>query len=189
MASLDITKLVSSDLTAPEFLVGQNAQGKVWLTNSEDQEKEVEYKPFLVNKKPLVVKFSGSLSTNGVNVSKFGDTENISIGVQLDQQVLDGFYELEETIEKFLKEKKLNDKFEVTTPVKEDRIYIKLRYDLKNKKWIFKTNVSINHSKPQDANLFKGQGVTVICSVSAYVSLKSMKVGIYVTPVNLNFSK
>lgn len=185
MTSIDISKISADDISVPDFGIDYNKEGKVWLPNQRD----VDYQPFLINKKPLVVKFSGSLSTNGVNVNKFGDTENISIGVQVDDQVANGFAELEKSITNFLKEEKMDEMFEVTSPLKDDRIYIKLRYDSKVKKWVFKTNVSINHSKPQDANLFKGQGVTILCSVSAYASVKNMKIGIYVTPVSLTFAK
>lgn len=134
---------------------------------------------FKLNKRPLVISFQATVSSNQILVSEFDNSESYSLPVELedDEQlaILSRFSDaLGEHLEEVLDD---SDAWTLTEIVKDDKIYLKVKFAKNQKTPTFKSNITINNKKIQDTKIFQGQKVTVTANVNFYFNFATQVAG------------
>lgn len=143
---------------------------------------------FRLGNNSVKVSLNGELTTEGVLVSEFNKIPNYSFGFRFDEpEDLAAMEALSDKLANYLKENS-NDDWELTSPVKEDKMYIKLKTTTDKKRFNLLSNIRLDPKKLQDANLSRGQKVQVIGDLGVYCNLPDKKAGITFSVRKLEFS-
>lgn len=143
-----------------------------------------------LGKAAFKVLIKGELTTNGVAVNEFNKIANYSLGIQFDEsEDLEAFEKFNELLIQFLKSQNQNpEDWDLTNPVKEDRIYVKLKTNQK-KSFEIISNIKLDPKKLQESGLYRGQKVEVVAEISVYFNLIDKKAGISVGPRRVTFQQ
>ena len=130
--------------------------------------------------------FNGTITTNGINCMEFDKKQHYSLGFSfLNESDQDAFEKFEAPLTAYLLSLGLDD-WTVSTPLKDDKIYFKLKY--KKRALNAKTNVKVDLKKLDDLDVERNQAVQVIATASYYFNLKDRKAGISLDVQRINFS-
>ena len=130
------------------------------------------------------MKFDGRICTPGINGRDFGSGKTkktvFSLGIIPDDKVLETFSLLEENTCA-----STAPDFELTSIIKNDRMYLKLKLD--GKQFQAKSNIPLSPKK-NGCGVSYGDSVTVIAEASLYVNIAESKVGITLNVMKLDFA-
>ena len=117
---------------------------------------------------------------------EFDKKQHYSLGFSfLNESDQDAFEKFEAPLTAYLLSLGLDD-WTVSTPLKDDKIYFKLKY--KKRALNAKTNVKVDLKKLDDLDVERNQAVQVIATASYYFNLKDRKAGISLDVQRINFS-
>jgi hypothetical protein len=77
--------------------------------------------------------------------------------------------------------------FEITEPLKEDILYLKLKLNKDKKSFTSKSNIKLDPKK--EAQVSSGTEFTAHCEISAYVSFENQKAGVTIKVLSLQFEE
>lgn len=128
---------------------------------------------------------TGELATGGVMVSEFENkSKAYSIALTLDQiEDHQAFEELEDYLQKQIPD----GDYSLSSPARDERLYVKLKPAKDGKSFSVKNNLSLNPAKSENSGLYQGQKVEVTCQIGVYVNLKEKTAGLTITPLNIKF--
>ena len=130
--------------------------------------------------------FNGTITTNGINCMEFDKKQHYSIGFSfLNESDTEAFEKFEAPLTAYLLSLGLDD-WTVSTPLKDDKIYFKLKY--KKRALNAKTNIKVDLKKLDDLDVERNQKVQVIATASYYFNLKDRKAGISLDVQRINFT-
>ena len=130
--------------------------------------------------------FNGTITTNGINCMEFDKKQHYSLGFSfLNESDTEDFEKFEAPLYAYLLSLCLDD-WTVTTPLKDDKIYFKLKY--KKRALNAKTNIKVDLKKLDDLDVERNQKVQVIATASYYFNLKDRKAGISMDVQRINFT-
>lgn len=121
--------------------------------------------------------------TNGLISTEFSGKVNYSLGLAVSEEDVKGLEILKDVLISFLNDQS----YEITNPVKDEKLYLKLKSNFKNNGFNITSNVKMNPTKFQETGIFRGQQVQVVCDFSVYVNVKEKKAGVVITPRKLTF--
>jgi hypothetical protein len=128
---------------------------------------------FKLDKKPVNITFPAILISDRIYCSNEYKTESYSLSVELeDDQLLDQFSEISTIIADIV-----GDGWTQTEIVKDDKIYLKIKFNKNGKSPLFKCNVPMNSKKLSDVNIYQGQKVQVSASLKAYFNFEAKQCG------------
>lgn len=138
-------------------------------------------------KKPLRVLLKGELSTNGITSKDFKNGTSYSFGLKLEDS--EDTAALNSIVEEIGKFSGLG-----TKPIVEDddRMFIKLQYDEKKKRFATKSNIKLDVKKLDDLDLYRGQGIEVYAEIGAWYNKndeKDVKAGIIIRVTKVEFEQ
>ncbi len=143
---------------------------------------------FKLDGKPLVISFDGTLSSDRILVSEFDGSESYSLPIELeDDDQLALFSTFSTTLADHLATVEDGNCWNLTEIVKEDKIYLKIKFPKNQKNPAFKSNVVINNKKINDTKIFQGQKVTVTANVNFYFNFATQVAGASLTIRSLMF--
>jgi hypothetical protein len=159
IAHLDVTKAIAYyEDTGKNFLVLGN---------------------FRLDKASFKLSLKGELTTDGVSVSEFNKIPNYSFGIRFDEdEDMVAMEALSNLLADFLKANGGHDDWELTQPVKDDKIYIKLKTTSDKKRFTTVSNIKLDPKKLSDANLTRGQKVEIIGDLGVYCNIPDKKAGV-----------
>lgn len=144
---------------------------------------------FRLDKSSFKVSLEGELTTEGVTVTEFNKIPNYSFGIRFDNpDDLSAMEQLNTTLADFLKQSGEED-WELTQPVKDDKMYIKLKTTSDKKRFNVISNIKLDPKKLSDANLVRGQKVQVIGDIGVYCNLPDKKAGVTFSARKLVFQE
>jgi hypothetical protein len=138
-------------------------------------------------KKPLRVLLKGELTTNGITSKDFNNSTVYSFGLKLsNSEDSEAMNSIIENVGKLsgLETKPMVDE--------DDRMFIKLQYDDKKKKFAAKSNIKLDAKKLDDLDLYRGQNVEVYAEIGAWYNKndeKDVKAGIIIRVTKLEFEQ
>lgn len=144
---------------------------------------------FRLGKNSFKISLLGELTTDGINVSEFNKQPNYSFGFRFDnEEDLTAIESLSELLADYLKEA-TEDDWELTAPVREEKMYIKLKTTSDKKRFNLLSNIKLDPKRLSDANLSRGQKVNVIGELGVYCNLPDKKAGVTFTARKLEFEE
>ncbi len=151
--------------------------------------REMKFEKFTCDDKIFNISFDGTVSTNGISVSEFTAGKPVlAIGVIIPESCVTGFNKMKSVLSNYMQLNFLEE-WQITDPVRNDRVYIKFGFDPKTKRQKFSSNISINLKKPQDAAIFMGQQVSVRCTCGVYFNFQEKKAGVCINSNSFTFEK
>jgi hypothetical protein len=133
---------------------------------------------FRLDKSSFKLSLKGELTTEGVSVSEFNKIPNYSFGIRFDDDAdMVAMEALSNILADYLKANGGED-WELTQPVKDDKIYIKLKTTSDKKRFNIVSNIKLDPKKLSDANLTRGQKVEIIGDVGVYCNIPDKKAGV-----------
>jgi hypothetical protein len=158
------------------------------LANYEDTGKNfLAMGTFRLGKNSFKIALNGELTTDGVLVGEFNKIPNYSFGFRFENpDDLSAMETLSELLADHLKESS-DDDWELTSAVKEDKMYIKLKTTPDKKRFNLLSNVKLDPKKLGDAGLTRGQKVQVIGDLGVYCNLPDKKAGVTFSVRKLEF--
>lgn len=166
--------LIDDTLTFYSF----DAKKKIDYFTSHDDKIPMATPRFKTGPNFLTLEFKGEVAGKGINVMMFGKKTSYSFALALEPDVLDAFLKLEQWLTDYCVKTDLLGDYEQTTFVHDDRIYIRLKTDDKNLRFVTASNLKLNPKRVEDANIYQGQAVTVKCDIGAYFNFGTQKTGI-----------
>lgn len=142
---------------------------------------------FRLGKNSFKIALKGELTTDGVLTGEFNKIPNYSVGFRFDDP--DDFSAMEslsETLAEFLKNASDED-WDLSSPVKDDKMYIKLKTTSDKKRFNLISNIKLDPKKLGDANLVRGQKVEIIGDLGVYCNLPDKKAGVTFSVRKLEF--
>lgn len=160
-----------------------------YLEYADDDKKFLKVANLKYDGNPYKISLQGELSSNGIISSKFGDTEQQSISLDLDDtEDLSALEALPGVLNHLIEKKDLVRDWETYQLVKRDTLYLKLKHD--GKKYKFNTNSkNMDPSNPQGSSLKKFTRVEVLCDLVAYFNYREKKMGLSLTVSELKEPK
>jgi len=132
---------------------------------------------FRLDKSSFKLSLKGELTTDGVSVSEFNKIPNYSFGIRFDlDEDMVAMEALSNVLADYLKTS--GDDWELTQPVKDDKIYIKLKTTSDKKRFNIVSNIKLDPKKLSDANLTRGQKVEIIGDLGVYCNIPDKKAGV-----------
>ena len=133
---------------------------------------------FRLDKSSFKLSLKGELTTDGITVSEFNKIPNYSFGIRFDlDEDLVAMEAVSNLLADFLKANGGED-WELTQPVKDDKIYIKLKTTSDKKRFNIVSNVKLDPKRVSDANLSRGQKVEIIGDLGVYCNIPDKKAGV-----------
>lgn len=136
-------------------------------------------------KKPVLFEIEGEICTSGITCTDFGTDKKkkpvYSIGIKVNDE--DSF----EPLRKLLEETCTDGSWEILRPVREDKIYFKLKLDGTGKKFNFKSNIPLTPKKFAEAA--NSTNLHVEGEVSAWFNFEEKTTGLLFTPKCLTFDE
>lgn len=137
-----------------------------------------------LKKQNVKVSLNGELAANDILVSEFDGKKNFSLALTLDEtDDLEGLEKICEKLESLIP----NPDWTFSTPVRDEKMYLKLKVASDKKSFQAKNNVKLNPNKMENTGLYRGQRVDVVGEIGVYVNIKEKKAGITFTPRKIQF--
>lgn len=167
-----------------------NIDLKKSLSNYEDNGKSfLAMGAFKVEKTSIKIVLKGELTTDGITSAEFNKTPAYSFGLRLENNDdLEAFDVLSDKITEFITDSNMDDDWELTRFVKDDKLYIKLKV-IDRKRFAVLTNIKLDPKKLGDSGLYRGQRVSVFGELGVYFNLPDKKAGITFAARKLVFEK
>lgn len=160
---------------------------KVMDAYAKDGKKKISVSPVKVGKKPVGLKLIGTLTGENISVSDFG-TESHSVGFAFeDEEDLAALIRLNEEL--FEEVNGFDDTWEINDIVKEDKIYLKFKFDKNKTRYNFKSNVKLSPKAPTTADIHRHDAVDVLAEFSLYFHLEDKKCGVMFTVTKFDVVK
>lgn len=137
----------------------------------------------------LHLEIQGEVSGKGINVMMFGKKASYSFALALEPEPLEAFLKLEQWLTDYCLKTPETAEYEQTTFVHDDRIYIRLKTDDKNLRFLTPSNLKLNPKRIEDTHIYQGQLVTVKCDIGAYFNFQTQKAGINISLKDITFSE
>lgn len=151
-----------------------------------EPKKGLKTYPIVIEGKSLIENLSAEVTTNGISAHSWENgATTFSLGIRLNDE--ENYEYIDHLVQKLAE--KLPEDFETTTPVKGESIYLKLKLKADKKTFTTKTNIKINVSKYQEADITRTQDLTAKLEFFAYVDMTNKRAGIAVTPIELTFQE
>lgn len=169
-----------SELSVEEISTGNFCFEKTQEKFSKDPSKFLFTSPIKYNKKPLVITFDAFLASDRVLVSNFSSGADVfSLPIDFDDEdniskIAHLYTELGELLQD-------DEEWTFTDLVRDDKIYLKLKFARNQKTPAFTTNLALNPKKIQDTLIYQGQKVTVTGAINFYVNFENKTAGITLT--------
>ena len=151
------------------------------LNFDKDPKKWIKQVPVLLGTKNIKLDLQGELSTNGILVNTDYNTHTVCFKFT-DSDDLDGLIALEEKLDLV----NVPESWERKALVKNECLWLKLKYDANKSAYQIKSNVKLNPKKPQDAILPAFQPVTAQANLMAFFNIRDETYGLSLTLLNLN---
>lgn len=150
---------------------------------SEDKKRKIIVKPVKVGKKPVRLILNGTLTGSAVSVSNFDDSnEAHSVGFAFeDAEDLKALEFLNQSLFDAIPGFDEEEEFKINEIVKDDKIYLKFKFDKQKSRYIFKSNVKLSPKSPSSADLNRHDQVTVSVEFSLYFNLADKICGLLFT--------
>lgn len=133
---------------------------------------------FRLDKASFKISIKGELTTDGVSVSEFNKIPNYSFGIRFDDDAdMAAMEALSNILADYLKANGGED-WELTQPLKDDKMYIKLKTTTDKKRFIIVSNVKLDPKKVSEANLTRGQKVEIVGDIGVYCNIPDKKAGV-----------
>lgn len=143
---------------------------------------------FKYNKKPLTITFDATIASDKILVAEFDTREVYSLPIELeDEDQLSIFTQFADIITSTLNEAGPEEEYDISQIVKDDKIYLKIKFGPNQKTPAFKTNIAINNKKIGDTKIYQGQKVTVTANVNYYFNFDNHSAGPSLTIRSLIF--
>jgi len=140
---------------------------------------------FKLEKKPINITFSATLLSDRIYCSTEYTPESYSLSIELeDDALLEQFSEISAFIADVV-----GEGWTQTEIVKDDKIYLKIKFNKNGKAPIFKCNVAMNSKKLNDVNIYQGQKVQVTASLKAYFNFETQYCGATIAISELHFEQ
>jgi len=125
---------------------------------------------FKYEKRPLTITFEGFVASDRILVSEFDKVESYSLPIEFeDDEKLELFSKFSELITSEIEGNlSASEDWNLTEIVKDDKIYLKIKFGKNEKTPILKSNIPINNKKLSDTNIYQGQKVKVTANVNFY---------------------
>jgi hypothetical protein len=136
---------------------------------------------FRLGKAAFKVSLNGEVTTNGISVSEFNKIPNYSFGLRFEnEEDIAAFEKLGELLSNFITESTpdFKEEWDLTSPIKDDKIYIKLKTTTDKKRFNIASNIKLDPKKIADAPIARGQKVQVIGELGVYCNLLDKKAGV-----------
>jgi hypothetical protein len=149
--------------------------------------------PFEQDHLPLNYSLKGDLTTDGIYVGEFENTDdkgkikkvkNFSLGMQLDETIVAAINDLNTLIAT-----SLPDDYTIHNKLKDDVIYHNCKVKKNGKAFTFTSNTKLDPKKPNDAEIEREDTYTVRGQLKAYINLKEKKAGISFGIVHMDFER
>lgn len=151
------------------------------LSDAKSSEKPMVFTDMVVDKKPIVAKLKGYLTTDAIQVSQYG---HHSIGFSFcESEDLELFQKLSEVLDTISELRG----WELGDLVKNDRLYLKLKH--KNNRYLVRSNVKLEPKKAENAPIYRYQNVDVDVEVKAWFNVADKKCALYLEVRSLYFEK
>ena len=137
-----------------------------------------------LKKQNVKVSLNGELAANDILVSEFDGKKNFSLALALEEN--DDLEAVEKICEK-LESLIPNPDWTFSTPVRDEKMYLKLKVASDKKSFQAKNNVKLNPNKMENTGLYRGQRVTVIGEFGFYINIKEKKAGLTFTTRKIDF--
>lgn len=139
---------------------------------------------FKLEGKPVSITFEATLLSDKIYCSNEFETEQYSLAVELeDDKLIQQF----SSISNFIAD--LVEDWTITEIVRDDKIYLKIKFIKNGKAPVFKCNVPMNSKKLNEVNIFQGQKVEITASLKAYFNFKSLTCGATMAITSLQFEQ
>lgn len=138
---------------------------------------------------PVVVQFEALLTANTILVSEFDNREAYSMPVELvNGDELEVVSRITEPLVNALKTQLENaDEWVIKELLRDDKIYLKIKFAKNQKSPLCKTNVAMNAKKIHDAKIYQGQKVTVTAALNYYFNFVDNSGGVTLSVISLDF--
>lgn len=157
---------------------------KLTLEHATNPKKGLKIYPITIDKKILIETILAEITTNGISCNTWenGGT-TYSLGIRLIDEAY--YAQIDALVQKLAE--KLPEEFEVTSPVKDEIIYLKLKLKKDGKTFLTKTNIKLTAAKYQEADITRTQEVQAKLEFFSYVDVANKRAGISVTAIELQF--
>ena len=157
---------------------------KLALEYATNPKKGLKIYPITIDKKILIESILAEVTTNGIssNTWENGGT-TYSLGIRLIDE--EHYAHIDALVQKLAE--KLPEEFEVTSPVKDEIIYLKLKLKKDGKTFLTKTNIKLTAAKYQEADITRTQEVQAKLEFFSYVDISNQRAGISITAIELQF--
>lgn len=146
-----------------------------------DSKNKIAMGKLKIGKDMVEVSMTGELTTNGYAHNKADWGESYSVGMRLDEAQTEMLQSLTQKVTD------LCPGFEITEPLKEDILYLKLKLNKDKKSFTSKSNIKLDPKK--EAQVSSGTEFTAHCEISAYVSFENQKAGVTIKVLSLQFEE
>lgn len=145
---------------------------------------------FRLGKTGFKVALNGEVTTNGISVAEFNKIPNYSFGLRFtDDEDLAAMEKLTEIVSAFISENDPEVDWELLSPVKDDKMYIKLKTTSDKKRFNVASNLKLDPKKVSDSPITRGQKVQVIGELGVYCNLIDKKAGVTFAPRKIVFAE
>jgi hypothetical protein len=139
-----------------------------------NEKRPTLYMDYKLDGKTATVKITGETTTkDGIAVNKWKKETKYSIGLRLSEEDQKAIIDLSSS---FIAQTGLPPNFRVTTPLKEDLIYLNLKPKTDKKSFDNVTtsdNIKLDPKKPDQSGLSRGDAITVTIELGAYINMES----------------
>lgn len=178
--------LTLADVSNAEITIAPNDFSKMNEFYEQDVMKnKIKICKFKIGSKPLKVEMTGEVATNGIAVKEWDNGEkSYSIGIRIDESA--DTLAIEELI--FKVTELVPKHYEISSPVKDDIIYLKLKTKDKKTFGQIKSNLKLSPKTPCDT-VFSGMNSKVLCEVNLYINFDNSTAGLVITPLKFDFEE
>jgi hypothetical protein len=144
--------------------------------------------PLKAGKSNVSFEVEGEICTAGISCTNFGSDkkQKLSYSIGLAVEAEETFEPLFEKLKETCVTEEGEDEWDITEPLKDGKLYLKLKLDGTGKKFAFKSNVPLTPKKFAEAS--NRTNLKVEGSVSAWFNLADKKAGLLFTPKHLTFN-
>lgn len=130
------------------------------------------------NKVPKIT-LDGEIESEGFLVNEFDKVKNYSLPITLEES--DELAALEKLSEHFSSMIPDSDDYTITTPARDEKIYLKFKLARDKKNFVARNNLKLNPNKIENTGIYRGQKVQVLGELGYYVNTKEKKAGLTFT--------
>lgn len=158
---------VPSDVSFDTIVATADLPGSLY-----NESKPIVYTDLVVDETPLCFHLIGTLTSDAIMVSQYGQhTIGFEFGNPAEQVAFGRLMNFFDTVPG------LDGEWKVTDLLKNQRLYLKLKH--KNNKYVFGSNVELDPRKAVTAPFRRGQKVDAYVALKAYFNSKEKQCGFY----------